>query len=126
MAIDDAEQYDVLDGLVEEFAARLRRGEQPALKDYTDRYPELADELREAVPGAGPGRARERDLSGPGRGGAGSDHEPIPVTGGGLPDHPRDRPGGPGGGLRGRAGLARPPGGAEGPALAVGPGPPRR
>src|SRR5262249_58962815 len=50
MAIDDAERYDLLDRLVEEFAARLRCGEQPALKDYTDRYPELADELRELFP----------------------------------------------------------------------------
>ena len=50
MAIDDAERYDLLDRLVEEFAARLRRGEQPALKDYTDRYPELADEIRELFP----------------------------------------------------------------------------
>ena len=50
MAIDDAERYDLLDRLVEEFAARLRRGEQPALADYTDRYPELADELREVLP----------------------------------------------------------------------------
>ena len=54
MAIDDAQRYDLLDPLVEEFAARLRRGEQPALKDYTDRYPELADELRELA-----GRVRE-------------------------------------------------------------------
>ncbi len=50
MAIDDAQRYDLLDRLVDEFAARLRRGEQPALKDYTDRYPELADELRELFP----------------------------------------------------------------------------
>src|SRR5262249_47468859 len=76
-----------------------------------------------AVPGAGPGRAREGDLSGPGRGGAGSDHEPAPVAGGRLPDRPRDRPWGHGGGLRGRAGLARPPGGPEGAAVATGPRP---
>src|SRR5262249_15534014 len=50
MAIDDAERYDLLDRLVEEFGARLRRGEQPALKDYTDRYPEPADELGELFP----------------------------------------------------------------------------
>src|SRR5215471_19199363 len=50
MAVDDAERDDLLDRLVEEFAARLRRGERPALKDYTDRYPELADEIRELFP----------------------------------------------------------------------------
>ncbi len=50
MTIDDAARYDLLDRLVEEYAARLRSGEQPALKDYTDRYPDLADELRELFP----------------------------------------------------------------------------
>src|SRR5262249_52897181 len=50
MVVDDAERDDLLDRLVEEFAARLRRGERPALKDYTDRYPELADEIRELFP----------------------------------------------------------------------------
>jgi len=50
MALDDAERDDLLDRLVEEFAGRLRRGEQPSLKDYTDRYPELADEIRALFP----------------------------------------------------------------------------
>src|SRR4051794_37512474 len=50
MALDDAERDDLLDRLGEEFAARLRRGEQPSLKDYADRYPELADEIRELFP----------------------------------------------------------------------------
>ena len=50
MALDDAERDDLLDRLVEEFAGRFRRGEQPSLKDYTDRYPELADEIRALFP----------------------------------------------------------------------------
>jgi WD40 repeat protein/tetratricopeptide (TPR) repeat protein len=50
MAVDEAERDDLLDRLGEEFAARLRRGEQPALKDYADRYPELAEEIRELFP----------------------------------------------------------------------------
>src|SRR5690242_18106461 len=50
MAFDESERDDLLDRLVEEFAARLRRGERPALKEYTDRYPELADEIRELFP----------------------------------------------------------------------------
>jgi len=50
MALDDAERDDLLDRLGEEFAARLRRGEQPSLKDYADRYPELADEIRLVFP----------------------------------------------------------------------------
>ncbi len=50
MSIPEFEHYDLLDQLAEEFAARFRRGEHPALKEYTDRYPELADEIRELFP----------------------------------------------------------------------------
>jgi WD40 repeat protein len=50
MAGDDSERDDLLDRLGEEFAARLRRGERPALKEYTERYPELADEIHELFP----------------------------------------------------------------------------
>jgi hypothetical protein len=50
MPFDESERDDLLDRLVEEFAARLRRGERPALKDYADRYPELADEIRDVFP----------------------------------------------------------------------------
>ena len=50
MAFDESQRDDLLDRLVEEFAARLRRGERPALMEYTDRYPELADEIRELFP----------------------------------------------------------------------------
>jgi eukaryotic-like serine/threonine-protein kinase len=50
MSTSDSEQYSLLDQLAEEFAARFRRGERPALKEYTDRYPELAEEIRELFP----------------------------------------------------------------------------
>ncbi len=50
MSISESEQYNLLDRLAEEFAARFRRGERPALKEYTDRYPELAEEIRELFP----------------------------------------------------------------------------
>jgi hypothetical protein len=43
-------KYEVLDQLAEEFAERFRRGERPALKEYLDRYPELAAEIRELFP----------------------------------------------------------------------------
>ena len=36
--------------LVEEFLERYRQGERPALKEYIDRHPELADEIREVFP----------------------------------------------------------------------------
>jgi WD40 repeat protein/serine/threonine protein kinase len=50
MATDHSGQYVLLNELAEEFAARFRRGERPALKEYIDRHPELADEIRELFP----------------------------------------------------------------------------
>jgi len=50
MSSSDSEQFNLLDRLAEESAARFRRGERPALKEYTDRYPELAEEIRELFP----------------------------------------------------------------------------
>ncbi len=50
MSTSESEQYDLLDRLAEELADRLRRGERPVLKEYTDRYPELAEEIRELFP----------------------------------------------------------------------------
>ena len=47
MPISESEQYDLLDQLADEFAARFRRGERPTIKEYSDRYPDLADEIRE-------------------------------------------------------------------------------
>jgi WD40 repeat protein/serine/threonine protein kinase len=42
--------YALLDQLAEEFAERYRRGERPSLREYTDRYPDLADEIQELFP----------------------------------------------------------------------------
>ena len=50
MSSPESEQYHLLDQLAEEFAARFRRGERPSLKEYTDRYPDLADDIRELFP----------------------------------------------------------------------------
>jgi hypothetical protein len=36
--------------LAEEFVARRRRGEQPAISEYTARYPDLAEEIRDLFP----------------------------------------------------------------------------
>jgi serine/threonine protein kinase len=46
MSSSSAERNPV-DRLAEEFAARFRRGERPSLTEYTQRYPDLADEIRE-------------------------------------------------------------------------------
>src|SRR5262245_32486662 len=47
---DDSRKYALLDDLAEEFAARYRRGERPSLAEYLQRYPDLADDLREMLP----------------------------------------------------------------------------
>ncbi len=50
MSISESERYDLLDRLAEEFTDRFRRGERPTLEEYTDRCPELAEEIRELFP----------------------------------------------------------------------------
>ena len=40
----------LLERLAEEFVERHRRGERPPLSEYTDRYPELADDIRDLFP----------------------------------------------------------------------------
>src|SRR5215469_11035566 len=50
MPAHDSGECEVLDQLAEEFAARYRRGERPTLKEYLDRYPELADDIRALFP----------------------------------------------------------------------------
>jgi serine/threonine protein kinase/WD40 repeat protein len=42
--------YEQLDQIAEEFADRFRRGERPSLQEYTQRYPALAEEIRELFP----------------------------------------------------------------------------
>ena len=39
-----------VEALAEEFLDRKRRGEQPTLREYVERYPELADDLRDLFP----------------------------------------------------------------------------
>jgi WD40 repeat protein/serine/threonine protein kinase len=41
---------DQLGRLADEFLERFRRGERPAMTEYTTRYPELADQIRELFP----------------------------------------------------------------------------
>ena len=43
---DPSSGSDLLAGLADEFAERYRRGERPALSEYTERYPELAEQIR--------------------------------------------------------------------------------
>jgi serine/threonine protein kinase/WD40 repeat protein/tetratricopeptide (TPR) repeat protein len=50
MAADSSERFVLLNQLADEFAARYRRGERPAIQEYIDRHPELADDIREFFP----------------------------------------------------------------------------
>src|SRR6516162_4983737 len=46
----DHSQRDPVEVLAEEFVARHRRGERPALTEYTERQPDRAEEIRELFP----------------------------------------------------------------------------
>ncbi len=39
-----------VEALAEEFLDRKRRGEQPTLREYVERYPDLADDIRDLFP----------------------------------------------------------------------------
>ena len=47
---DGSTHYLLLAKLADEFAARYRDGQRPSLQEYIDRYPDLADEIRELFP----------------------------------------------------------------------------
>jgi WD40 repeat protein/serine/threonine protein kinase len=46
----NSHDFDLIDRLADEFAARYRRGERPSVEEYADRFPHLAAELRELLP----------------------------------------------------------------------------
>jgi eukaryotic-like serine/threonine-protein kinase len=50
MSTPTSDKYEQFDQIAEEFAERFRRGERPALHEYTQRYPELASEIRDLFP----------------------------------------------------------------------------
>ena len=105
--------------LVEEFLERQRRGEHPALSEYTARYPELAGEIRELFPVLAmverfkPVPAELADPSATERPRRGA--RPT----GGLPHPSHDRCWRDGDRLRSGARVAHVPGGAEGHAPRV-------
>ena len=43
------QQQELLDGVVEEFTMRLRSGERPAISEYTDKHPQLSDDIEELL-----------------------------------------------------------------------------
>ena len=49
MSVSESRSLIVME-LAEEFLERYRQGERPSFREYTDRHPELADEIREVFP----------------------------------------------------------------------------
>ena len=47
---DRSADRDPLEVLAEEFVARYRQGERPALTEYVQNYPELAEQIQELFP----------------------------------------------------------------------------
>ena len=50
MADPNSHDYDLLDRLAEEFAARYRRGERPSVEEFAARHPLLAADIRDLLP----------------------------------------------------------------------------
>ena len=103
--------YVLLTRLADEFAARYRAGERPSIQEYVDRHPELAEDIRELLPAMveieqfkeDHQEATEQAAARPARGPAARR----------FPHPPRGRQGGHGHRLRGRAGIAGAPRGAQ-------------
>ena len=101
--------------LAEDFVQRQRRGERPALSEYTSKYPELAEAIVDLFPAlvvlerVKPANDERTVSDGLAAGLSSRPRQPRPGPAGRFPDPPRDRPGRHGGRLRGRAGVARPP-----------------
>jgi serine/threonine protein kinase len=75
MVTHDSGEYELLDRLAEEFAQRYRRGERPSLKEYLDKYPDLAGEIREVFPAMVEIKQAEEDRHEPPEGAVAS---PVP------------------------------------------------
>ena len=112
---ESSADYILLTRLADEFAARYRAGERPSLQEYIDRYPELADDIRELFPAMVEIEQVKEDhqRSGRARGRAAGSRRAAARR---FSHHPRSRQGRHGHRLRGRAGFAGPARRAEGAA----------
>src|SRR5438105_2102841 len=73
---DSSSERNPVEELAEEFLERYRRGERPALSEYTTRFPELAEEIRDLFPAL----VMMEDVR-PGAGDVTGDLEPRPAGG---------------------------------------------
>jgi hypothetical protein len=65
MVSQDSHDYELIDRLAEEIAQRFRRGERPTLKEYIDRHPQHAADIREFLPALVEHAAGEGDCQRP-------------------------------------------------------------
>src|SRR5262249_22112960 len=82
--------------LAEEFLDRYRRGERPALKEYLDRHPDLAAEIREVFPAMAMMEniaLADESLADEGQASGGASAPPCLRTTRRLSHHPRSRQG---------------------------------
>jgi hypothetical protein len=118
---DRSADRDPLDLLAEEFVARYRQGERPALAEYVEAYPELAEQIQELFPAL---VMMEQIKPAEGNLAPQPARRPVPTavtalpdrTVGRFPDPARTRPGWDGSCLRGDPGITRPARRAQGPA----------
>jgi len=80
-ADDESQRYKLIDALAEEFARRFRRGEYPSLQEYIDRYPELADDIRELLPALAEVERVKEDFRAPADGAAVESPPPLEQIG---------------------------------------------
>ena len=50
MSESSSSERNPVEELAEEFLERCRRGQRPALSEYTNRYPQWADQIRSLFP----------------------------------------------------------------------------
>jgi WD40 repeat protein/serine/threonine protein kinase len=79
MATDSLGKYTLLTHLADEFAERYRCGECPSLKEYIDRYPELAEDIRELFPAMAEIEQVKNDRRGADRPAAGRAADGLPL-----------------------------------------------
>jgi WD40 repeat protein len=82
--ISSSSERNPVERLAEEFAARLRRGERPALSEYTAKYPQYAAQIEELFPALvimEQLKPAEGDLSGPSGGPTAEEVPPLECLG---------------------------------------------
>ena len=50
ISMNESQDRNPVEVLADEFVERFRSGERPTLAEYTDKYPDLADEISELFP----------------------------------------------------------------------------